>query len=50
LLKKNHGLKIRVIIFPWNLSEEIIDKLTEWLPAGTEVVWFNKGVNVREIS
>lgn len=49
LLKQFPGLSIRVVIFPWNLSEEIIDKLTEWLPDGTEVVWFNKGVNVREI-
>jgi 2-polyprenyl-3-methyl-5-hydroxy-6-metoxy-1,4-benzoquinol methylase len=50
LLKEFHGLKIRVVIFPWNLSEELIDKLTTWLPRGTEVVWFNKGLNVREIS
>jgi SAM-dependent methyltransferase len=46
---KSPRARIRVVIFPWNLSEEIIDKLTEWLPCGTEVVWFNKGLNVREI-
>jgi SAM-dependent methyltransferase len=43
------GIKIRVIIFPWNLSLEIIEKLSEWLPKGTEVLWFNDGLNVREI-
>jgi SAM-dependent methyltransferase len=42
--------EIRVIIFPWNLSLEIIEKLSEWLPKGTEVLWFNDGLNVREIS
>ena len=41
--------KIRVIIFPWNLSSEIVEKLSEWLPKGTEVLWFNDGLNVREI-
>lgn len=49
LLGEIPGSKIRVIVFPWNLSDEIIEKLTEWLPCGTEVVWFNKGLNVREI-
>ena len=44
------GIEIRVIIFPWNLSLEIIEKLSEWLPEGTEVLWFNDGLNVREIS
>lgn len=49
LLKENPQPRIRVIIFPWNLSDEIIEKLTGWLPRGTEVIWFNRGLNVREI-
>jgi SAM-dependent methyltransferase len=50
IIGEDPGIKIRVIIFPWNLSSEIIAKLGEWLPRGTEVLWFNNGLNVREIS
>ncbi len=49
IISDDPGIKIRVIIFPWNLSLEIIEKLSEWLPKGTEVLWFNDGLNVREI-
>lgn len=49
LLQNSPGVKIRVIIFPWNLSKEIHEKLAAWLPSGTEVVWFNDGLNVQEI-
>jgi SAM-dependent methyltransferase len=50
LLLESPQIGIRVVIFPWNLSEELIEKLREWLPRGTEVLWFNNGLNVREIS
>jgi SAM-dependent methyltransferase len=49
IIDKDPGIKVRVIIFPWNLSLEIFEKLSEWLPKGTEVLWFNDGLNVREI-
>ena len=50
IIADDPGIEIRVIIFPWNLSLEIIEKLSEWLPKGSEVLWFNEGLNVREIS
>ena len=49
LIRENSSIEFRVIIFPWNISAEIIDKLSKWLPKGTEVLWFNDGLNVREI-
>ncbi len=49
LITENPDILIRVIIFPWNLSSEIIEKLIEWLPRGSQLIWFNDGLKVREI-
>lgn len=50
LIAENPDILIRVIIFPWNLSTEIVEKLIEWLPSGSQLIWFNNGLKVREIS
>lgn len=36
----DRDLRIVCLIFPWNLGQELKDKLAEWLPRGSQVITF----------